>query len=40
MKSYSDPTGTPRAWSSMCPVAPVYLPVPPVIVSVVFVPSS
>jgi hypothetical protein len=40
MKSYSDPTGLPVAWSSMEPSAPVYLPVPPVMVSVVLVPSS
>ena len=40
MKSYSDPTGWPVACSSMEPSAPVYLPVPPVMASVVLVPSS
>ena len=40
MKSYSEPTGLPVAWSSMEPSAPVYLPVPPVTASVVSVPSS
>jgi hypothetical protein len=40
MKSYSDPTGLPVAWSSMVPSAPVYRPVPPVMASVVSVPSS
>src|SRR5262249_4204323 len=40
MKSNSDPTGLPVAWSSMEPSAPAYLPVPPVMASLVLVPSS
>src|SRR5262249_24426591 len=40
MKSNSDPTGLPVAWSNMEPSAPAYLPVPPVMASVVLVPSS
>ena len=40
MKSNSDPAGWPVAWSSMEPSAPAYRPVPPVMASLVVVPSS